>query len=80
MTKCPKCGSTDGWTAKCRAFGWVEQQGAWEDGGDRETYDTLTEGLNWKDTKWVVCNSCGKKILRADMSEPRDERKAGEGA
>ena len=67
MKHCPKCGSADGWSANCRAFGWVQQQGAWDDEG-RASYDTNTDGLMWNDTKWVVCNSCDGKILRAAMT------------
>ena len=78
MNACPKCGGTDGWIANCRAFGWVQQSGTWEDGGDRASYDTNTDGLNWNDTKFVICESCNGKILRSLMTVPAPSKGGGE--
>lgn len=63
MDKCPHCGSTGGWYANCRAYGWVQQQGGWGD-MSRETYETITDGLNWRDSKYVICEKCEKRVLR----------------
>jgi len=67
MKSCPHCGDTEeGWYANCRAYGYVQQQGQW--GADRTNVeDTVTDNLNWNDTKWVVCGKCHKKVLRHTM-------------
>jgi len=64
MKCCPKCGNAGGWYANCRAYGYAQQQGGWED-ALRETYETITDDINWRDTKYVICEKCSARILRS---------------
>jgi hypothetical protein len=65
---CPECGDKGGWYANCRAYGWAQQQGGW-DAVTRDRVTTNIDSVTWCDTKFVICEKCGARILRSLLGD-----------
>lgn len=71
--KCPRCGSTAGYTVSDRAAGWVQYMGDWTGAEERTNGE---DGLQYTRSKTVTCDACGVRVPRpADrISQPLSHR------